>query len=155
MEFRNLKKVSLENNYPLPNMDHILQRVVASSIILFLDEYSRYNQILVHPDDQEKTIFKTPWGTFMYAKMPFKMKNVGENFQRVMDIAFANENDVFFVIYLDDITIFSNMDEQHLQHLKTIFQRCRKFGLSLNPKKSLFSMEEGKLLCNIISKDEI
>lgn len=72
-----------------------------------------------------------------------------------MDIAFANEKDVFLVVYLDDLTVFSNLDEEHLYHLKIVFQCCRKYGISLNPKKSLFSMDEGKLLGHIISKERI
>ena len=117
-----------------------------------LDDYSRYNQILVHEDDCEKTAFTTPWGTFHYAKMSFGLKNAGATFQRAMDMAFANEKDVFLVVYLDDLTVFSNSDEEHLYHLKVVFQKCRKYGISLNPKKSLFSMDEGKLLGHIISK---
>ena len=71
VDLRNLNKVSLQYNYPLPKMDHILQRVVGSTRISLLDGFSGYNQILVHPDDQAKTTFTTPWGTFMYVKMPF------------------------------------------------------------------------------------
>jgi hypothetical protein len=71
-----------------------------------LDGFSRYNQIMVHPDEQEKTTFTTPWGTFMYAKMHFWLMNVGETFQRAMDITFADEKDKFIVIYLDDITVY-------------------------------------------------
>jgi hypothetical protein len=69
--------------------------------------------------------------------------------------AFSNEKDIFVVVYLDDITIYSETDEHHLQHLRTVFQKCIKFGISLNPKKILFSMEEGKLLGHIIFKDGI
>eukprot|EP00253_Pinus_taeda_P027018 PITA_27018 len=87
--------------------------------------------------------------------MPFGLKNAGATFQRAMDVAFANEKDVFLVVYLDDLTVFSNSDEEHLYHLKIVFQRCRKYGISLNPKKSLFAMDEGKLLGHIISKDGI
>lgn len=72
-----------------------------------------------------------------------------------MDLDFANEKDVFLVVYLDDLTVFSKYNEEHMHHLKTVFQKCRKYGLSLNPKKSLFAMEEGKLLGHIISKDGI
>eukprot|EP00253_Pinus_taeda_P035812 PITA_35812 len=61
----------------------------------------------------------------------------------------------FWWCYLDDLTVFSKSDEEHMYHLKTVFQKCRKYGLSLNPKKSLFAMEEGKLLGHIISKDDI
>jgi hypothetical protein len=59
------------------------------------------------------------------------------------------------VIYLDDLTIFSKSDEDHLIHLKQTFEKCRKFGLSLNPKKSHFAMQEGKLLGHIVSRDGI
>ena len=96
-----------------------------------------------------------PWGTFHYAKMLFGLKNAGATFQREMDMAFANEKDVFLVVYLDDLTVFSNYDEEHLYHLKVVFQKCRKYDISLNLKKSLFSMDEGKLLGDIISKDGI
>ena len=88
IDFRNLNQVSLKDNYPLPKMDHILQRVVGSQRMSMLDGFSGYNQVVVHLDDHEKTTFTTPWGTFMYAKMPFGLMNVGATFQRVMDIAF-------------------------------------------------------------------
>ncbi len=104
-----------------------------------VDGYSIYNQILVHEDDRDKTTFTTPWGTFHYAKMPFRLKNVGETFHRAMDIAFANEKDVFLLISLDDLTVFSNSDEEHIYHLNLNFQRCGKYGISFNPKKSLFA----------------
>lgn len=89
VDLRNVNKVSLKDNYPLPKMDHILQRVVGSSRVSLLNDFSGYNQILVHLDDQEKTTFTTPWGTFMYIKMPFGLKNTEATFQRAMDIAFA------------------------------------------------------------------
>jgi len=136
IDFRNLNKVSLKDNYPLPKMDHILQRVVGASRMSLLDGYSGYNQIVVHEDDQDKTAFTTPWGNFHYAKMPFGLKNMGATFQQAMDLAFANEKDGFLVVYLDDLTVFSKSDEEHMYHLKTVFQKCRKYGLSLNLKKS-------------------
>jgi hypothetical protein len=136
-------------------MDHILQRVVGSSRISLLDGFSGYNQVLVHPEDQEKTSFTTPQGTFMYVKMPFGLMNIGATFQRAMDISFMDENGNFIVIYLDDVTIYSKSDEENFLHLRRVFEKCKKFGISLNPKKSLFRLEEGKLLGNIISKDGI
>ena len=54
-----------------------------------LDGFSSYNQIMIHPKDQENTTFATPWGNFMYAKMPFGLMNIGASFQRAMDITFA------------------------------------------------------------------
>eukprot|EP00253_Pinus_taeda_P016796 PITA_16796 len=155
VDLRNLNKVSLKDHYPLLKMDHILQRVVGASRISLLDGFSGFNQILVHPNDQDKIAFTTPWGTFKYVKMPFGLKNGGATFQRAMDIAFAKEIHDFLVIYLDDLTAFSKSDQEHLRHLRQVFLICRKYGISLNPKKSLFGLEEGKLLGHIISKDGI
>jgi ribonuclease HI len=152
VDFRNLNRSSLKDNYPLPKMDHVLEKVVGENRISMIDGFSGYNQIVVHENDKEKTVFTTPWGTFMYDKMPFGLMNAGATFQRAMDIAFVGEKDKFVVIYLDDLTVFSNSDTKHLVHLRQTFDKCRKFGLSLNPKKSHFSMQEGKLLGHIVSK---
>jgi len=73
--------------------------------------------------------------------MPFGLSNAGATFQRAMDIAFVGQINKFVVIYLDDISVFSNSDQKHLKHLMKVFDRCRKFGISLNPKKSLFAIK--------------
>jgi hypothetical protein len=91
----------------------------------------------------------------MHAKIPFGLMNVGEIFQRAMDIAFIGEKDQFVVIYLDDIIVFSRYDKEHCCHLRKFFLKCRRFGLSLNPKKYLFSMKEGKLLGHILSTEGV
>jgi len=72
-----------------------------------------------------------------------------------MDIAFSEEKEKLVVIYLDDIIVYSKTDEKHLQHLERVFLKCLNFGVSLNPKKSHFALEEGKLLGHIISKNGI
>lgn len=77
----------------------------------------------------------------MYAKMPFSLMNVVGKFEREMDIAFSKEKDKFLVIYLDDITMYYDFDEQHLKHLEQVFHKCVLFGVSLNPKKSNFAMQ--------------
>ena len=121
----------------------------------FLDGFSGYNQVAVHLEDEEKTAFTTPWGTFMYSKMPFGLMNARATFQRAMDIAFVGEKDKFVLIYLDDITVFSNSHKDHLQHLKKVFLKCKQFGISLNPNKSQFALEKGKLLGHIISVEGV
>ena len=100
----------------------------------------------MHPKDQENTTFTTPWGTFMYAKIPFGLMNAGETFHWTTGIDFVDEKDKIMVIYLDDITVFSKSDEEHVAHLLRMLKKCRKFGISLNPKNSFFAMKEGKLL---------
>jgi hypothetical protein len=136
-------------------MEHILKKVTGVARISMIDGFSRYNQILVMPEDREKMAFTTPWGTFMYAKMPFGLMNAGATFQRAMEIAFIKEKDRFVVIYLDDITVFSKTNKEHCCHLRKVFSKCRRFGLSLNPKKYLFAMKEGKLLGHIVSTEGV
>jgi len=81
----------------------------------------------------------------MYAKILFVLMHVSATFQRAMVISFFGEKDQFVVIYLEEITVFSNSYEEHLQRLKQTFDKCRNFGLSLNPKKSQFSLRERNL----------
>jgi hypothetical protein len=121
----------------------------------FLDGFSGYNQISVHPNDQEKTAFTTPWGTFMYAKMPFGLMNVGATFQKAMDTTFVGEKNKFVLIYLDNIIVYSSSYEEHLKHLKRVFLKCRQFEISLNPKKSHFALKKGKLLGHIVSVEGV
>jgi hypothetical protein len=62
-------------------------------------------------EDKEKKSFTTPWGTFMYAKIPFGLMNAGATFERAMDIDFIGEKEKIVFIYLDDITMFSKSDK--------------------------------------------
>jgi hypothetical protein len=72
-----------------------------------------------------------------------------------MDIAFIREKYKFVVIHLDDITVLSKHDKEHFHHLKNVFLKCIRFGLSLNPTKYLFAMKEGKLLGHIVSVEGV
>jgi len=155
VDFWNLNKCSLKDKYPLPNMDHILHKVVGGNKMSMMDGFSRYNQVAMNIEDRDKTTFTTPWGTFMYDKMPFVLINAGANFQRAMDITFVREKDRFNAIYIDDMNVYSNKYEDHIKNLRQNFVKCKKFGLSLNPQKSYFSMKEGKLLGHIISKEGV
>ena len=72
-----------------------------------------------------------------------------------MDFTFPDEMGHFIFIYLDDIIVFSKTDEEHINHLRRVFEKWQKFGISLNPKKTLFGLQEGKILEHIISKEII
>lgn len=92
-------------------MDQLLQKVSRSNRISMLDGFSGYNQIMVSPKVREITTFTTCWGTIMYSRMPFCLTNAGATFQREMDIDFVGKINKFVVIYLDDLTVFSNSDK--------------------------------------------
>ncbi|MCO5549970.1 hypothetical protein L7F22_003447 [Adiantum nelumboides] len=89
----NLKKVNAAticDNYPLPIIEHVLERVVGKEAYSFLDDFSGYNQLLIDPKDQHKTTFATEWGIFAYKVMPFRLTNAPATFQRLMSHAFKN-----------------------------------------------------------------
>jgi hypothetical protein len=101
------------------------------------------------PEDQENTTFTTPWGTFMYAKILFGLMNAGETFQRDMDIALLMRKiNLFLFTYM--ISPYIQFLMKNILNLRKTFQKCRKFCISLNPKKSNFVMEEGNFLGHII-----
>ena len=97
----------------------------------------------------------SPWGTFEYLRMPFGLLNVGATFQRAMDYAFNELIGKTIEIYQDDLTVFSKERSDHVAHLRKVFERCRKFGISLNLAKSTLGVDKGKLLGHIISKDGV
>jgi hypothetical protein len=94
-------------------------------------------------------------GTFEYLRMPFGLLNVGSTFQRAMDFAFKDLIGKLIEIYQDDLTVFSKDRASHVDHLRQVFERCRRYGISLNPKKSVFGVDHRKLLGHIISKEGI
>ena len=77
----------------------------------------------------------------MYAKIPFGLMNAGATFRRAMVISFVDERVNFVVIYMDYITMYSRSNKDHIRHLEMVFIKCRKYGISLNSRKSNFSLE--------------
>ena len=87
--------------------------------------------------------------------MPFGLVNADATFQRTMEITFHRLIEQSVAVYLNDVIVFSRRQEDHIRHLKKIFERCRKYGISLNPKKIIFVVSEGNLLGHIIAKSGI
>jgi hypothetical protein len=151
VDFRNLNRASENDDYPVPPMEKLLHTVSGSDIFSLMDGFSGYNQVLVSEEDHLKTTFRTKWGTFSYKRMPFGLINTGETFHRAMDVAFRGLINNCVVVYLDGVNVYSKNGD-HIQHLTQFFERCRKYDISLNPKKTIFNVEEGKLLGHIISQ---
>lgn len=120
-----------------------------------MDGFSGYNQVVVKESEHFKTTFTTPWGTYVYVRMPFGLTNAGDTFQRAMDVAFSNFINKFLMVYQDDLTTYSEKEDQHCEHLEKIFIRALEYSVSLNPKKCAFGVEEGKLLGHFVSKEGV
>jgi hypothetical protein len=117
VDFRNINRALEKDNYPVPPMEKLLQTMSGSDIFSLLDGFSGYNQVLVLEEYRLKTTLQTKWGTFTYKHMPFGLINVGETFQRAMDIAFRGLIKKCVVFYLDDVAVYSKNREDHIQHL--------------------------------------
>ena len=91
INYRKLNSATKKDHFPLPFIDQILDRLAGSSYFCFLDGYSGYNQIAIHPDDQEKTTFTCIFGTFDFRRMPFGLCNALATFQRCMTATFQHK----------------------------------------------------------------
>lgn len=120
-----------------------------------LDGFSGYNWVLVVEPDRLKTTCHTKWGKFAYRRMPFGLMNAGATFQRTIDIVFRGLIRQSVVVYLDDVNVFSRKWSDHICHLKKIFEWCRKYRISLKPKKNIFAVSEGNLLGHTIARSGI
>ena len=120
-----------------------------------MDGFSGYNQIRMAPEDREKTAFVTMWGTFCYKVMPFGLKNAEAAYQRAMVTLFHDMMHKEIEVYVDDVIAKSRENESHIENLRKLFKRLRKFHLKLNPTKCTFDATSGKLLGFIVSRKGI
>jgi hypothetical protein len=155
VDFHTLNRASIKDYCPLHNMEMILQQVVGLQLMSLLDDFFGYNKIKVKRIDKYKTTFITRWGTFTYEHMSFGLSNAGVTFQRAMKISFDHLIGKNIQIYLDDLTVYSKTQSDHFGDLKRVLMRCKKFGISLDPSKSIFDITKGKILGHIVSESGI
>jgi len=124
-------------------------------MMFLLDGFLGYNKIKVKCLDRYKTTFTTRWGTFAYDHIPFGLVNASATFQRAMHIAFDDLIGVILQIYLNDLTVHSRFRTDHFSHLRQVFLRFLKYGMSLNPNKSVFGAFAGKILGHMVSEARI
>ncbi|KAA3478347.1 RNA-directed DNA polymerase (Reverse transcriptase), Ribonuclease H [Gossypium australe] len=155
VDYRDLNKASPKDNFPLPHIDTLVDNTAGYSLFSFMDGFSGYNQIKMHPEDMEKTTFITMWGTFCYKVMPFGLKNAGATYQRAMVTLFHDMMHKEIEVYVDDMIAKSRTEREHVQVLRKLFLRLRKFQLKLNPTKCTFGARSGKLLGFVVSKKGI
>jgi ribonuclease HI len=146
VDFRNLNKACPKDEFPLPNMDLLIDSAAGHAMFSFMDGFSGYNQIFMSPKDAEKTAFRTPIGNFYYTVMPFGLKNAGATYQRTMTAMFHDMMHCEIEDYVDDIVVKSKTRGDHFGILKNVFERCRLYKLKMNPLKCAFGVSAGKFL---------
>ncbi|GKB89573.1 reverse transcriptase domain-containing protein, partial [Tanacetum coccineum] len=155
IDYRKLNKATKKDHFPLPFMDQMLERLAGNEFYYFLDGFSGYFQILIDPNDQEKTTFTYPYGMFAYRRMPFGLCNAPGTFQRCMMAIFHDMIEKTMEVFMDDFFVFGNSFSTCLTNLDKMLKRCEDTKLALNWEKSHFMVKEGIVLGHKISNKGI
>ncbi|GJU27417.1 reverse transcriptase domain-containing protein [Tanacetum coccineum] len=155
IDYRKLNEATRKDHFPLPFMDQMLERLAGNEYYCFLDGFSGYFQIPIDPNDQEKTTFTCPYGTFAYRRMPFGLCNAPGTFQRCMMAIFHDMIEKTMEVFMDDFSVFGDSFSTCLTNLDKMLKRCEDTNLALNWEKSHFMVKEGIVLGHKISKKGI
>ncbi|GJW77660.1 reverse transcriptase domain-containing protein, partial [Tanacetum coccineum] len=155
IDYRKLNDATRKDHFPLPFMDQMLERLAGNEYYCFLDGFSGYFQIPIDPQDQEKTTFTCPYGTFSYRRMPFGLCNAPGTFQRCMMAIFHDMIEETMEVFMEDFSVFGNSFSSCLSNLDKMLKQCEDTNLVLNWEKCHFMVKEGIVLGHKISKSGI
>ena len=151
VDYRRLNSKTVKDAYPLPRIEESFNVLAGAKYFTTLDPASGYHQIAMDPKDQNKTAFTTPFGLFEYTRMPFGLTGAPATFQRLMNGVMSDFLFNFLLVYLDDLLIFSQSFDDHLQHLEKILKKLSETGLKLNLEKCQLLRSEVSYLGHTIS----
>ena len=151
IDYRRLNQATRKDHFPLSFIDQMLEPLVCKSHYYFLDDFSGYFQIHIAPEDQEKTTFTCPFGTFAYRRMPFGLCNAPGTFQRCMVSIFSDFLESCIEVFMDDFTVYGSSFDACLDSLDRVLHRCIETDLVLNYEKCHFMVEQGIVLGHVIS----
>ena len=144
IDFRKLNRETRKNHKPIQFMDKILERLTNNSYFCFLDGYSGYSQISIQPEDQEKTTFTCPYGTYAYRLIPFGLCNAAATFQECVLKIFDDLVEKTMEVLTNDYVVCGTTFDNCLYNLTKVLQRCRQSNLVLNWEQCRFMVREGK-----------
>ncbi|CAM8926089.1 unnamed protein product [Rhodiola kirilowii] len=153
IDYRKLNAITRKDHFPLPFIDQMLDRLAGKPFFCSLDGFSGYNQIPIAPEDQEKTTFTCPFGTFAFRRMSFGLYNAPGTFQRVVTSIFSDMIGSFIEVFMDDFTVHGDTFEACLRNLDAVLERCVTMNLVLNYEKCHFMVTHGVVLGHIVSKE--
>ncbi|GJS37978.1 reverse transcriptase domain-containing protein [Tanacetum coccineum] len=155
IDYRKLNDATRKDHFPFPFMNQMLERLAGNEYYCFLDGFYGYFQIPIDPQNQEKTTFTCPYGTFSYRCMPFGLCNASGTFQRCVMAIFHDMIEETMEVFMDDFSVFEDSFLSCLSHLDKMLKRCEDTNLVLNWEKCPFMVKEGIVLGQKISKSGI
>ena len=132
IDYQKLNAATKKHHFPLPFIDKMLERLAKHSFFYFLDGYSRYHQIPIQPDDQSKTTFTCPYGTYTYRRMLFGLSNAPASFQWCMMSIFSDMIEEIMEVFMDDFSVYGKTFDHCLENLDKVLKRCQEKDLVLN-----------------------
>jgi len=153
VDFRNLNKAVITDPHPLPRIPQMLEALGAALYFTVLDLLHGFYNLEINAHDQEKTAFSTFDGHWEFRRLPMGLKNSPSVFQRLMQIVLSGCLGIYAFIYIDDILVYSNTPEDHLKHLKVIFEKLDKAGLKIKASKCQLFKSEVEYLGYLTGKD--
>jgi Reverse transcriptase (RNA-dependent DNA polymerase)/RNase H-like domain found in reverse transcriptase len=151
INYRRLNKATRKDHFPFPLIDQLFERLAKHSYFCYLDGYSGFFQIPIHPQDQEKITFTCPYGTFAYRMMHFGLCNALGTFQRAMMAIFSDFIENIMEVFMDDFLVYGVSFDDCLTNLSKVLKRCEEVNLVLNWKKCHFMVREGVILGHLVS----
>jgi hypothetical protein len=151
VDYTDLNKHCPKDPFGLPRIDQVIDSTTGCDLLCFLDCYSRYHQIAIKEEDQEKTTFITPFGAYCYTTMSFGLKNTGATYQRAIQACFKKQLHKNVEAYVDDVDFKTRNSDTLIANLEETFASLREYQWKLNPNKCVFGVPSGKLLGFIIS----
>ncbi|GJU73238.1 putative reverse transcriptase domain-containing protein [Tanacetum coccineum] len=155
IDYRELNKLNIKNRYPLPRIDDIFDQLQGSQYFSKIDLRSGYHQLKVHEDDISKTAFRTRYGHFEFIVMPFGLTNAPAVFMDLMNRVCRPYLDMFVIVFIDDILIYSKTREEHEEHLGLVLEMLKKEMLYAKFSKCEFWLLEVQFLGHVINGDGI
>ena len=155
VDYRKLNSETKLDEFPLPRVDDTLNLLSGARYFTTLDLASGYWQVTMEGTSQEKTAFATHSGLYEFRKMPFGLVNAPATFQRLMEIVLSGVARNGCHVYLDDVLVFGRTLEEHNHNLGRVFDRIRKAGLRLQPKKCVFAQLSVEYLGHLVSEKGI
>jgi hypothetical protein len=146
IDYTDLNKHCPKDPFPLPRIDQVVDSMVGSVILCFLDFYSGYHQIALHLDDEDKTTFTTPHGIYYYKVMTFSLKNSRATYQKAIQKCLASQIGKNVEAYIDDVVVKTTIEDQLIADLTETFANLREFRWKLNPTKCIFGVPSELLL---------
>lgn len=125
----------------MPRVDDLIEKLGSAKFLTTLDLCKGYWQIPLNSDSRELTAFKTPFGHYHFRVLPFGLHGAPATFQRMID-QILRGTEKFAAAYLDDIVIYSETWEEHLQHLTEVLARIKSAGLTIRPAKCAIAKKE-------------